>query len=538
MIPTILKYAFSAVFALASIPAIRKTKYCAAALLELAAIFAIMDLLLLPLGRAAWVLSGLVMLLFNAQLLVLCFGGSYTTLVMLTNLDSWQDLLGKMGQYIAAILAVLVFTALPISPSGIGPVGDLVILCVSFFLQLLLMMACGPACFPLYGLFDLIATVVENRRMTRQVKDAKTNLTGRFFREDVPGFRTKPASLPENPNIVLIFTEGLSTHMITDKRGIMPNTARFMESSLSFSRYYNHTYATYCALIGQLYSGYQLNNYDANSLVSLQSILKDRGYDTVMINTEPKNKLFRDYLGRLGFDRVLGNDVADLHGEAHSLSDGQAYDLLYQTIEAQAAEGKPFLTAIYTFGSHISFDSPQGEAKFGGGKDTTLNKMHNVDVQFGAFMKKLEESSFADNTLVVFTGDHCAYGDLFYRKAFPAYTRVNTDVDEMPLVFWHKGVRPEKIDAVGRNTLDMVPTLLDYLDLSAPNYFLGRSLFGSAEANANPFDTCFYDATYTRSTEKGNIRPLTDTEEKRLKKNLQRYFIAKAQKPLVPENKD
>lgn len=538
MIPTILKYAFSALFALASVPATRKVKYSAAALLELAAIFALMNMLLLPLGRAVWVLSGLVMLLFNAQILVLCFGGTYTTLVMLTNLDSWQDLLGKAGQYFAAILAVLVFTVLPIRRAGTGITLDLIILCVSLFLQVLLLIFCGPDCLPFCGLIDLIRTVVENRRMTKKVKSTKKNLTGRFYREDVPGFRAKPADLPENPNIVLIFTEGLSTHMITDKRRIMPNTARFMSTSLRFTGYYNHTYATYCALIGQLYSGYQLNNYDSNSLVSLQSILKEKGYDTVMINTEPKNRLFTDYLEGLGFDRVLGNDMTDLRGEARSLSDGQAYDLLFKTIEKQAAEGRPFLTAIYTFGSHISFDSPKGEARFENGKDSTLNKMHNVDVQFGAFMKKLEEAPFADDTLVVFTGDHCAYGDLFYRKAFPSYSRVNTDVDEMPLVFWHKGVRPEKIDAGGRNTLDMVPTLLDYLDLSAPNYFLGSSLFCPAEENTSLFDTCFYDATYARSTEKGNIRPLTESEEKRLKKDLQRYFIARAQKPLVPKQTD
>ena len=50
------------------------------------------------------------------------------------------------------------------------------------------------------------------------------------------------------------------------------------------------------------------------------------------------------------------------------------------------------MTAIYTFGSHISFDSPKGEARFEDGKDTTLNKMRNVDVQFGAFMEKLKNS--------------------------------------------------------------------------------------------------------------------------------------------------
>jgi phosphoglycerol transferase MdoB-like AlkP superfamily enzyme len=145
-------------------------------------------------------------------------------------------------------------------------------------------------------------------------------------------------------------------------------------------------------------------------------------------------------------------------------------------------------------------------------------------------MEKLKNSPLGDNTLVVFTGDHCAYGDLFYRRAFPAYERVNTDVDEMPLAIWHRDVVPETIDVKGRNTLDMVPTLLDYLDISAPNYFLGTSLFGPGEEDGPRFDTLFYDATYTLSTEGGSIRPLTDRERKRFEKALVRYFTAKTQK--------
>lgn len=530
-IPTILKYAFSAAFALASVPALKKYRYAVQSLLELAVIFAAMDLLLIRFTAPVWVLSALIMFLFNAQALVLSFGGSYTTLVMLTNLDSWQDLLGKMGQYLAAILALLVFTLLPVKKIPMPVTGNLIILAVSLFLQVLCLMAAGPSSSPFFGLMEMIRTLAVNRKWTLLAEKEGKNTAPSFYRESVPGFRKKPESLPENPNIVLIFTEGLSSHMIRDKRKIMPRTARFMRSCLRFSHYYNHTYATYCALIGQLYSGYQLNNYDSNALVSLQSILRERGYDTVMINTEPKNRLFTDYLGRLGFDRVVTGSVDDLRGEARSLSDGQAYGLLWKTLQGQAEKGKPFLTAIYTFGSHISFDSPRGEARFGDGKDSTLNKMRNVDVQFGAFMEKLENSPLAANTLVVFTGDHCAYGDLFYRRAFPAYERVNTDVDEMPLAIWHRDVVPETIDAGGRNTLDMVPTLLDYLDISAPNYFLGTSLFGPGARREDRFDTYFYDASYTLSTEDGNIRLLTDRERNRFEKSLVRYFAARSRGP-------
>ena len=186
-------------------PALKKYRYAVQSLLELAVIFALTDLLLIRFRIPVWIISALVMFLFNAQALVLCFGGSYTTLVMLTNLDSWQDLLGKMGQYIAAILAVLVFTVLPVKKVPMPVTGDLIILAASLFLQVLFIMASGPSCSPFFGLADLVRTIAVGRRWTSMTKKARKDQTGHFYRDSVPDRRKKPESLPEDPNIILIF---------------------------------------------------------------------------------------------------------------------------------------------------------------------------------------------------------------------------------------------------------------------------------------------------------------------------------------------
>ncbi len=525
LILTILKYIFSLIFACAGAAATKDRRYAAAALPELLIIFAVMDLLLLFFRIPVWILSAFVMLLYNAQHMVLIFGGCYTTLVMLTNLDSWKDLLGKLFQYLAAILAILVFTCLPITRVCRDVQTDLIILAAGLLLLVISALKDGPAFSPVRNTFHLLGTILENLDRTRAAKAGSAESAKLFRREKIQNFRKRPDTLPKDPNIILIFTEGLSSHMLRDERQVMPNMAALAGRSLRFRNYYNHTYATYCALTGQLFSGYQLNNYDTNALVSLQSILQDRGYDTAMINPEPKNALFSRYLEGLRFDRVVTDNSSDLRGEAESLSDGQAYDLLWDTVNAQAATGKPFLTAIYTFGTHISFDSPKEEEHFGDGKDTTLNKLYNADAAFGRFLEKLEASPLAKDTILVLTGDHCAYGDFFYRSAFPDYPRVNTDADEMPLILWHRGVEPEEIDADGRNTLDMVPTLLDYLDISAPNYFLGESLFAPARPGSR-IDTIFLDASFALSTEHGVIRPLTDAEAAALEPVFRDYFAA------------
>ncbi|WP_238140785.1 sulfatase-like hydrolase/transferase, partial [Streptococcus suis] len=122
------------------------------------------------------------------------------------------------------------------------------------------------------------------------------NVTDYFYRNTIQNARPKPDSLSATPNVVLIFVEGLSQNIVEDEREIMPNLKKFQESSLTFENYYNHTFATYRGLIGQLYSGYQLDNYESNTLTSLQGVLGDKGYQTTFINTEPNNTQFTSYL--------------------------------------------------------------------------------------------------------------------------------------------------------------------------------------------------------------------------------------------------
>ncbi|MGX8688937.1 MAG: hypothetical protein ACSW8K_14205, partial [bacterium] len=62
-IPTILKYAFSSAFALASVPALKKKRYALQALLELAVIFVLTDLALIKFTVPVWIVSALVMFL-------------------------------------------------------------------------------------------------------------------------------------------------------------------------------------------------------------------------------------------------------------------------------------------------------------------------------------------------------------------------------------------------------------------------------------------------------------------------------------------
>ena len=122
-----------------------------------------------------------------------------------------------------------------------------------------------------------------------------------FYQEDIDNYYIKDNELVDKPNIILIFTEGLSYSPIFDSRNIMPNLKNFSKNSINFINYYNHTAATFRGIIGQLYSGFQFDNYDENHLISMQSILKKQGYYTEFINIDPNSGNWNDYLESFNF---------------------------------------------------------------------------------------------------------------------------------------------------------------------------------------------------------------------------------------------
>ena len=532
----LLKYLFSIALMFLACNGAGNGKIFVSAFLELAVIWAFMETICTT--RIRIVANGILLLLFNAQMLILWFGGDFISLVMLTNIDNLRDLSGKIIVYFLGITAVLLFSLYPtgritnIKNKRVRAIPRRV-LSLALFLELVFTMIFGNLFSPMFAYWRLGGEAREAARVRKEL-ESMGDCTKNFYRQSIQGpCVDKPAGLGEKPNIVLILTEGLSENILKDDRSIMPNAAALEERSVSFKNYYNHTFATYRGIIGQLYSGYQLDNYDSNSLIGLQDILSDNGYNTSFINTEPKLVPFANYLSEMGFDEVVGDAAVGYSGPGGSMSDREAYELLFSEMENNNASGRPFFTAIYTFGTHASFDSP--DQKFGDGKQSELNKFYNVDCWLGEFLQKFENSPCFDNTILVFTTDHATYADLYYNEAFPDYQRSHPSIDQIPLMIYHKGVEARTIDALGKNSLDLAPTILDYVDINGPNYFLGAFLFFEAD-DINSLDTIFTSSADYYSTRGCNIRKLdeSDVETSIVQKLIQNYYAAKQQIPQKP----
>ena len=77
----------------------------------------------------------------------------------------------------------------------------------------------------------------------------------------------------------------------------------------------------------------------------------------------------------------------------------------------------------------------------------------------------------------------------------------------------------------GRNSIDLAPTILDYLDFSRENYFLGTSLFAD-EGRAGKFSHVFISELTYRSSKNNIITDFSKTEESNIEAEVTEYYSA------------
>lgn len=532
---TVLKYLISLALAAAASSMLGDWRYVAVSAAELLAIFALTNWLVGLNPIAGNIVNSLLILVFNLQTGVLLFGSTYISPIMLSNLFNLRDLAGKATTYIGAAVAAVVASFLPVA--GIAeatPARGAIASLLAVALEAGILLGGAAPYAPMASSIDLVdkwnsyqALIAEAGANADEV-DVDGHLTAelqRYYCADVPGGIDKPAVLPERPNVIVIFTEGLSQSVIDDEREIMPNVARIQQESFAFTNYYCHTAATFRGLNGQLFSGYQLEDLDTNALVSIQDIFKDQGYSTTFINTEPHHEKWTDFLGHMDFEDLRNESVTGTYSlstakHGGQMTDGEAYQTLEAVIQEKSELDRPFFIGIYTFNTHVSLDS--AEEQFEDGSNPLLNRFHNCDYQFGQFIEWFKESEYFDNTILVFTADHSTYIDMDYLTSFPDNDRESVWCDVIPCFYYYKGVEAGEKDVNGRNSLDFAPTLLDYLDISAPNFFLGRSLF--LEPDENCLDTVFFEGVTVVSSRDGIVGSLEPEEEEKVREELMEYI--------------
>lgn len=307
----------------------------------------------------------------------------------------------------------------------------------------------------------------------------------------------------QQPNVIVLFVEGESARLFETYGGrypgLTPNVSRMASQAMVVDNYFNHTAATFRGLQGVLTSGYPFHggadggagwregnasSYARRSYASLPKLLHRRGYETVFFSPHPRSDALTSLVGMLGFDDIYTatRSRSELLHVAEplfrqSLTDREAYGSLTRFLQ-QRKDATPFFASLYSVGTHAFLDIPADGIPYRGGDEPSLNTLHTTDAEFGAFYDYFMSSPYAANTILVLTVDHAHYAE-------PPYVRVAGDhykpyfVDQVPLLIHAPWLKlPARLDAHGRTSVDLAPTLLQLLGIDkVRNSFLGYSLF-------------------------------------------------------------
>ena len=101
-----------------------------------------------------------------------------------------------------------------------------------------------------------------------------------------------------------------------------------------------------------------------------------------------------------------------------------------------------------------------------------------ADACAGSIIEVLREKGLLENTLIIFTGDQ---GEPYHRaKASPYYAGLH-----VPYIASGPGVKKNKISNALISHIDIMPTILDYLEIDIPETVQGESLKSLFSGNAN-----------------------------------------------------
>ena len=311
---------------------------------------------------------------------------------------------------------------------------------------------------------------------------------------------TTPLLPPEfahsKPNIVFIYVESFSARFAgvynPAMTGVTPNFDAFADDphTTVFYNYYNASTPTITGTLSQQCSFLPPTGENeietekklqSHRLLCLPEVLKkDAGYKyAAYITAVAKTFAHKDGI----FESMDVNDVfgtAELANYikgpplAWGYSDHQMFPVLWQFMQTAP---QPFDYMLQTIDTHPPFNLAEDAIPYGDGHSDVLNMFHTTDNAFGKFWDEFKASPFYHNTIVVVVADHAIFPGAVTSDLFPTDAGKLTYYDKNFFAMYiPDSVLPKRVDVMSSG-IDVMPTLLQILNINIPNSFEGHSIF-------------------------------------------------------------
>jgi arylsulfatase A-like enzyme len=308
---------------------------------------------------------------------------------------------------------------------------------------------------------------------------------------------TKKSSL-EKPNIVFIFLESFrakNVGCLGAKKGVTPCFDALAKKGILFTQFYANGTSTESALwstffgIPQVFhkqgaiweTNYTNPNYEKHSLISLADILKKEGYANLLLDASSlalDKKGF--FLKNHGFDHVIGKEeLPPLFSHNSSSSWGIDDEHLFSFAVEKIKNHKtsPLFTSIFTISNHHPWKSPKNYNLKPFAEVSPpiyrnfLKTMHYTDKCLSDFVL----NPLLKDSLFFIFGDHGMTMNERSNKIFGKRNLYEEGI-HVPLLIYGDNIKKGKIISDLASQIDILPTVMDLLDIKGLNHSVGTSL--------------------------------------------------------------
>ncbi len=217
-----------------------------------------------------------------------------------------------------------------------------------------------------------------------------------------------------------------------------------------------------------------LSSYSSNQFQSIPSILKEKGYSSAFFHGATNGSMrFDAFAAAAGFDNYFGR--TEYNNEKHFDGNWGIADhhFLPWTLDKMDEAKKPFFSLIFTLSSHHPYTIPKefSDKVKRNAKDPICGTISYADLAFKGFWEKAQTKKWFKNTLFIFCADHVGPTKRKDRVSLNHSYRI-------PIAFYHPtGKLPQIPENTGFQQIDILPTLLDLLNVKTKYYAFGTSYF-------------------------------------------------------------
>ncbi|MBD3801484.1 MAG: LTA synthase family protein, partial [Campylobacterales bacterium] len=319
-------------------------------------------------------------------------------------------------------------------------------------------------------------------RVSRQLRIPVGNMEEPFLRTQKTHF---PAAKPKN--LVIFLQESLGAQFVGalgGEKGVTPNIDRLANDSLFFDHLYSNGTRSVRGIAGSVSGflpvpgeGVVKRNKSQEGFFTVASLLKPYGYRSSFIYGGASNfDNMRGWFYGNGFDVLI--DQPKFKDPAFTGIWGVCdEDLVVRANEEFAkwhAEGKPFVSVLFSTTNHTPFEFPGGRINLipGKPKSSVENAIKFADYAIGKLIDDAKREGYYDDTVFMILADHNVrtYGDDLV--PVPKYRIMG--------MILGGGIKPQRV-AKRSTQPDVLATALDAVGIDLTYPVLGKSIFEDPE---------------------------------------------------------